>query len=99
MLKMHLRRVLPVAVLALVLVTLAACGRVYPNSTFSTNTELNEGAVFLWDRMMLLGTIVFVLVEALLVYTIIKYRRRDGGPAPRQFHGNAVAMRQIVGHA
>ena len=90
MLKMHLRRVLPVAVLALVLVTLAACGRVYPNSTFSTNTELNEGAVFLWDRMMLLGTIVFVLVEALLVYTIIKFRRRDGGPAPRQFHGNAA---------
>lgn len=87
---LHPRRVLPVAVLALVLVTLAACGGDYPNSTFSTNTELNEGAVFLWDRMMLLGTIVFVIVEALLIYTIFKFRHRPGGPAPRQIHGNAA---------
>ena len=90
MLKLHLRRVFPVAVLALVLVTLAACGGEYPNSTFSKHTELNEGAVFLWDRMMLLGTIVFLVVEVLLVYTIIKFRRREGGPAPRQIHGNAA---------
>lgn len=88
--KLHLRRFLPVAVLALVLVTLAACGGEYPNSTFSKHTELNEGAVFLWDRMMLLGTIVFVVVEVLLVYTIFKFRHREGGPAPRQIHGNAA---------
>ncbi len=86
----HLRRVAPVAVLALVLLALAACGGDYPNSTFSHNTTLNDGAVFLWDRMMLLGTIVFVVVEVLLVYTMIKFRRREGGPAPRQTHGNAA---------
>jgi cytochrome c oxidase subunit 2 len=88
--KLHLRRVAPVAVLALALLALAACGGEYPNSTFSNNTELNDGAVFIWDRMMLLGTIVFVVVEVLLVYTIFKFRRREGGPAPRQFHGNAA---------
>jgi cytochrome c oxidase subunit 2 len=88
--KLHLRRVFPVAVLALVLLGLAACGGEYPNSTFSKHTELNEGAVFIWDRMMLLGTIVFVVVEVLLVYTIFKFRRREGGPAPRQIHGNAA---------
>ncbi|MBI2406968.1 MAG: cytochrome c oxidase subunit II [Gemmatimonadetes bacterium] len=88
--KLHLRRVFPVAVLALALVALAACGGDYPNSTFSKNTELNEGAVFLWDRMMLLGTIVFIVVETLLVYTIFKFRRREGGPAPRQIQGNAA---------
>jgi cytochrome c oxidase subunit 2 len=87
---LHLRRVAPVAVLALVLLSLAACGGEYPNSTFSHNTTLNDGAVFLWDRMMLLGTIVFVVVEVLLVYTIFKFRRREGGPAPRQIHGNAA---------
>ena len=88
--KLHLRRFAPAAALAVALLALAACGGEYPNSTFSKNTELNEGAVFLWDRMMLLGTIVFVVVEVLLVYTIFKFRRREGGPAPRQIHGNAA---------
>ncbi len=88
--KLHLRRFAPAAALAVALLALAACGGEYPNSTFSKNTELNEGAVFLWDRMMLLGTIVFVIVEALLVYTIFKFRHREGGPAARQIHGNAA---------
>ncbi len=88
--KLHLRRFAPAAALAVALLALAACGGEYPNSTFSDNTELNQGAVFLWDRMMLLGTIVFVIVEVLLVYTIFKFRRREGGPAPRQIHGNAA---------
>ncbi len=88
--KLHLRRLPPVAVVALALLALAACGGEYPNSTFSHNTELNDGAVFLWDRMMLLGTIVFVVVEVLLVYTIFKFRRREGGPPPSQVTGNAV---------
>ncbi|MHB1097476.1 MAG: cytochrome c oxidase subunit II [Gemmatimonadaceae bacterium] len=88
--KLHLRRFAPAAALAVALLVLAACGGEYPNSTFSRNTELNEGAVFLWDRMLLLGTIVFVVVEVLLVYTIFKFRRREGGPAPRQIHGNAA---------
>lgn len=86
----HPRRFAPAAVLALSLLVLAACGGEYPNSTFSHNTELNDGAVFLWDRMMILGTIVFVVVEVLLIYTIVKFRRREGGPAPRQIHGNAA---------
>ena len=88
--KLQLRRLQSVAVLAIVLLALSACGGDYPNSTFSHNTELNTLAVFLWDRMMLLGTIVFVVVEALLVYTMFKFRRREGGPAPRQIHGNAA---------
>jgi cytochrome c oxidase subunit 2 len=87
---LHLRRVLPVAVIALVLLTLAACGGDYPNTTFSHSTELNDGAVFIWDRMMLLGTIVFVVVEVVLVYTIVKFRRREGDATPKQVHGNAA---------
>ncbi len=88
--KLQLRRLQSVALLAIVLLALSACGGDYPNSTFSHNTELNTLAVFLWDRMMLLGTIVFVVVEALLIYTMFKFRRREGGPAPRQIHGNAA---------
>ena len=88
--KLHPRRLLPVALLGLVFVAMAACGGDYPNSTFSHNTDLNDGAVFIWDRMMALGTGVFLVVEVLLVYTIFKFRRREGGPAPKQIHGNAA---------
>lgn len=33
---------------------------------------------------------VFVLVEAALIYAIIRYRSRPGGPAPRATHGNTL---------
>lgn len=88
--KLHLRRLPTIATLAVVLLVLSACGGDYPNSTFSQHTEFNSLAVFLWDRMLLLGTIVFVVVEALLVYTIFRFRRREGGPEPRQTTGNAA---------
>lgn len=87
---LHPRRFPTIAALALVLLALSACGGDYPNTTFSQNTEFNSLAVFLWDRMLLLGTIVFVVVEVLLVYTIFRFRRREGGPEPRQITGNAA---------
>jgi cytochrome c oxidase subunit 2 len=34
--------------------------------------------------------LVFVVVEAILLFTIIKYRRRPGGPEPRHVHGNTI---------
>lgn len=37
---------------------------------------------------MLLGTIVFVLVEAALIYIVIKYRRKDETTVPPQTHGS-----------
>jgi cytochrome c oxidase subunit 2 len=36
----------------------------------------------------ILGLIIFFAVEALLVYSLIKFRRRRGGPAPAQIRGN-----------
>lgn len=74
-----------------VLLTLTACGDTeYPNSTFTRYTDLNSSILSLWDRLLFWGTIVFVVVEAALIFTIIKYRKRPGGPAAKQIHGNAV---------
>ena len=72
---------------AVTLLVLAACsGSNYPNSTFLPTTDNNRDVTALWNRMMFWGTVVFVIVETILVYTIIKYRRRPGGPEPRHVH-------------
>ncbi|MCC6927826.1 MAG: cytochrome c oxidase subunit II [Gemmatimonadaceae bacterium] len=73
------------------LLVLAACsGGNYPNSTFLPTTENNREVTALWNRMMFWGTAVFVIVETILIFTIIKYRRRAGGPEPRHVHGNTL---------
>ncbi len=75
---------------ALLLLALAACGGNYPNSTFLPNTEFNRDLTSVWDKMMLWGTIVFVVVEVLLVVAIVRYRRRPGTPEPEHVHGNTA---------
>jgi len=77
--------------LALLLVALAACtSDQYPNSTFHHTTEFNKAVDGLWDRLLFFGTIVFVLVEAMIVYVVIKFRRREGQKDPKHVHGNTT---------
>ncbi|MBI3789745.1 MAG: cytochrome c oxidase subunit II [Gemmatimonadetes bacterium] len=70
--------------------SLAACGGQYPNSTFLHWSEFASDIDFLWDRLLLWGTIVFVLVEAVLIYTIFRFRARPGAAEPKQTHGNTT---------
>jgi cytochrome c oxidase subunit 2 len=87
----RLRQLASFGFMALVMLTLAACAAEYPNTTFAPKSELGRSIDFLWDRLLLLGTIVFVLVELALVYVIFRYRRRPTDTAkPPQTHGNAV---------
>jgi cytochrome c oxidase subunit 2 len=84
------RQLASAACLAMVALALAACGQQYPNTTFTNNTDFNSDIYALWNRLLLLGTIVFIFVEGLLLFTVFKFRRREGAPAPRQTHGNAT---------
>ena len=84
------RRYGPVLLATAVLLAIAACGEQYPNSTFNATSDLNIAIKALWDRLLFFGTIVFVFVEVLLVYTIIRFRKREGSPEPKQVHGNAA---------
>jgi cytochrome c oxidase subunit 2 len=89
--KLRLRQAAPVALVAMLLLTLSACGLTdYPNTTFHQNTEFNRAVDALFDRLVFWGTIVFVVVEVALVVTIIKFRKRPGGPAAKPIHGNAA---------
>ncbi len=76
---------------AVAVLALAACGQEpYPNSTFTHLTDLNTSIDALWNRLLLFGTIVFIVTEALLLLTIFKFRKRPGGPAAKQIHGHAA---------
>lgn len=88
---LRLRQLAPAFVVAVVILTLSACGvQEYPNSTFNATTDFNTAIDGLFSRLVFWGTIVFVVVEVALVYTIIKFRKRPGGPEAKQIHGNAA---------
>ncbi len=60
-----------------------------PNSVFHSRTEFNRDVGSLFSLLIWLGTIVFVFTEALLVWTLWRYRHRKGTPhTPEQVHGN-----------
>ena len=85
------RQLASAALTAALALALAACTRdTYPNSTFHHTTEFNTAIDALWDRLLFLGTLVFVIVEALLVYTIVRFRAKPGQQAPKHVHGNTT---------
>ncbi len=84
----RLRRLIPLGTVAVLALALAACARDYPNTTFVPHSDLGRAIDFLWKRLLLFGTAVFVLVEAALIYIIFRYRRRNDDVMPPQTHGN-----------
>src|SRR5215469_9751678 len=62
----------------------------YPNPTFAPHTEFGRETDHLWNILLGFGIAVFILVEALLVYVIVRFRHREGGPDPLHVHGNTA---------
>ncbi|MEX2182402.1 MAG: cytochrome c oxidase subunit II [Gemmatimonadaceae bacterium] len=87
---LRLRQAAPAMLIAAILLALTACGTEYPNSTFNHHTDFNASIDALWDLLLFWGTIVFIVVETALVVTIIRFRKRPGGPAAKAIHGNAA---------
>ena len=81
-------RVAPLVLLAACLTTSGT--EQYPSSTFQPTSDLNRAIDALWDHLLVAGTVVFVLVEAMLIYIIVKYRARPGQAEPRHVHGNTT---------
>ena len=70
------RRLATALLTGAIALALVACGTStaseYPNSTFNHHTEFNTAIDALWDRLLFLGTIVFVIVEAALIYVVVR---------------------------
>ena len=86
----RLRRIASYALVAAFVVAAVSCNEAHPNTTLVPHSDLGREIDFLWDRLLLLGTIVFVLIEAILIYVVFKYRRRENQPAPPQTHGSTA---------
>jgi cytochrome c oxidase subunit 2 len=74
---------------AVAVLALTACsGQEYPNSTFTHLSDFNTDINNLWDRLYFLAMVVFVFVEALLLFTIFRFRAKPNAPLPKQIHGS-----------
>ncbi|MDQ6886736.1 MAG: cytochrome c oxidase subunit II [Gemmatimonadota bacterium] len=69
---------------------LAACDQITPNSTLTPHSEFGRAIDGLWRETLVLGTIVFVLVELALIFVIFRFRRRDPETQPKHVHGNTT---------
>ncbi len=84
----RLKRLASYALSAALLIAVSACSDSHPNSTLTPHSDFGREIDFLWDRLLLLGTIVFILTEGALLYIVFRYRRREGQPHPPQTHGS-----------
>ena len=86
----YLPRLAVAALLVALLALLVGCGMVDdPQNTFAV-----EGDVARKQRDILIvwvlgpAAVIFVVVQALLIYAVIRFRRKKGQELPRQVHGN-----------
>jgi cytochrome c oxidase subunit 2 len=69
----------------LLIAALSGCGMIPPEP----KTEAAESVFFLYNVVFVMGAIVFLAVEAFIVYSVFRYRRRDDR-LPSQTHGNTL---------
>lgn len=81
------RRLIGVVVL-LITALLLLTGETYPQTALSPASDVAQVSQDLFMLTVWLGLAVGLVVETMLVYTIIRYRRRLGDGRPKQVHGN-----------
>lgn len=74
--------------LSLVAVALTGCESPAPQDYLNHPIgETARDADRLWDTVFAIAVVIFVLVEGVLIFAVVKFRRRPGREAA-QFHGN-----------
>ena len=81
----RLRSVLRAGLPLLLIGLVAGCGMIPPKP----ETEAAKSVFTLYNIVFAMGTVVFVLVEGFIVYSVFRYRRRDDR-LPPQTHGNTL---------
>jgi cytochrome c oxidase subunit 2 len=75
------------SLLLLASLLLAACGEGSPSTLDTAGPVAAREAGLFWF-ILAVATFVFVVVEAILIWSIVRYRERPNSPMPKQTHGN-----------
>ena len=91
----NLKNIRPKALLGLLAIALlpilAACSSTdNPLTTISPKSDVANDIQELYKFIFVIAVIVFIVVETLLLYTVIKFRRRPNDGMPKQVHGNTI---------
>ncbi|MFQ5679117.1 MAG: cytochrome c oxidase subunit II [Gemmatimonadota bacterium] len=78
----------PIALLILVVLVLQACGGVYPQSALHPSSDFATRVHDLFVGIFWWAVVVFVVVEGVLLYVLLRFRERPGDARPRPVHGN-----------
>jgi cytochrome c oxidase subunit 2 len=86
------RRHVPLLLLAAAAVTLTGCmdSSLYPQSTLTPKGDYAELVDGLFRTTLWLATIVFIVVEAGLLWAIYRYRGKPDDAEPKQVHGSTI---------
>ena len=76
------------ALSASLLVLLAACAENAPQDYLEPQGPIARQIDQLMDPIFIVAGVVFVLVQALVIIAIIKFRAKPDSPEPKQIHGN-----------
>jgi cytochrome c oxidase subunit 2 len=79
------------SLLAVAALLVAGCTDFDPRTAFPPDAASTQGQAVrnIYDVIFLIGIAVFLLVEALILFAVIRYRRRKGDDElPPQIHGN-----------
>jgi len=69
---------------------LAGCAGPFPQSTLRPRSDYGRAIDHLFTDIFWWAVIVFVIVETLLLIALIRFRHREGGPAPKPLHGHTA---------
>src|ERR1700730_2280350 len=84
------RRTIALAACAGLALLAAACTGDTPQTAFNPRSEYATAGLDLFVLIVWMGVIIGVIVEAMLIWAAIHYRRRPGDRLPPQIHGNTV---------
>ena len=73
--------------LAAILLAAIGCGGPFPQNTLAPRSDLGVAIDTLFTSIFWWAVVVFAIVEGLLLFVIVRYRRREGAAGPRPLHG------------
>ena len=68
----------------------AGCRGPFPQTTLAPRSDFGTAEDQLFTTIFWWAVVVFVIVEGLLLFTIIRYRRRPGAAEPKGLHGHTA---------